>query len=579
MEAIVTIAGWLLLALISGSFQLTSTAISSGSWDQAAAKLMRPHARRNLRNAGDEPPAWTMCLDTCNKARNEVCEEGRPGKVPVKITQFMAYCDLGWVGVSERVWRSWASEGFTGYCTDCTDCGPWSTSAVNVTWQDPKVVGPVRFLKARDLQVRVREAAVHPSIQFKFAYTNPEQDFDVSYHMDGSGIVEAGITTIVYQVLAGRCLREDGSRALVVDVGANFGWFAVLAARMGCRVIAFEPVPLFRSFLEYNIHLNDLSNLVEVRSSVVSHESGTLMKMVVPARGIWGTAGIDGLNIDTAIESRHQTIDVPSVRLEDEIKSDVLLLKVDVEGWEWSVMQGAAGLLRGYLVENVIMEYSPGAPERHFKWDHMLAHPAMLYDMITKYGFRIGHIGDADKHISAGWDAPLPPLREVTLENLKYDIEDVKRWQEGKLACPVPPNMANFSSWRLCGGVPEGLNPRSFRSNFGHNTNIWAAKTTSASGGSSRTGPGAGAGAGAGAALFQLEGVSGILAPTDPADKYFQTNSDAAGMGGRICRDLDPQVQVKHRCPCSKQSVCGEEEQEILKAVAAGTVPQNYVLK
>lgn len=39
----------------------------------------------------------------------------------------------------------------------------------------------------------------------------------------------------------------------------------------------------------------------------VSHERGKTMKMVVPARGIWGTAGIDGLNIDRAIESEPRT--------------------------------------------------------------------------------------------------------------------------------------------------------------------------------------------------------------------------------------------------------------------------------
>ena len=31
---------------------------------------------------------------------------------------------------------------------------------------------------------------------FMFAYTNPQHDFDVSYHMDGSSIVEAGITEV-----------------------------------------------------------------------------------------------------------------------------------------------------------------------------------------------------------------------------------------------------------------------------------------------------------------------------------------------------------------------------------------------
>jgi hypothetical protein len=35
----------------------------------------------------------------------------------------------------------------------------------------------------------------------------------------------------------------------------------------------------------------------------VSHVGGKDVEMVVPSRGIWGTAGIDGLNIDRAIES------------------------------------------------------------------------------------------------------------------------------------------------------------------------------------------------------------------------------------------------------------------------------------
>ncbi len=34
--------------------------------------------------------------------------------------------------------------------------------------------------------------------------------------------------------------------------------------------------------------------------------------------------------------------------------------QVDVEGWEWSVMEGAQGLQRNYNVENIVMEYSPG---------------------------------------------------------------------------------------------------------------------------------------------------------------------------------------------------------------------------
>lgn len=52
-------------------------------------------------------------------------------------------------------------------------------------------------------------------------------------------------------------------------------------------------------------------------------------------------------------------------------------------------------------------------PERHFRWDAMLATPTMLVDLVQQHGYRIGHIGDAGKHMVAGWSAPLAKLREV----------------------------------------------------------------------------------------------------------------------------------------------------------------------
>lgn len=40
---------------------------------------------------------------------------------------------------------------------------------------------------------------------------------------------------IFYQIFKQGCVKADGSRALFVDVGGNFGWFSVLGALMGCR--------------------------------------------------------------------------------------------------------------------------------------------------------------------------------------------------------------------------------------------------------------------------------------------------------------------------------------------------------
>ncbi len=57
----------------------------------------------------------------------------------------------------------------------------------------------------------------------------------------------------------------------------------------------------------------------------------------------------------------YESVNATSVTLDDTVKGDVLLMKVDVEGWEWGVMKGAAKLLKGsHAIDNIIMEYSPG---------------------------------------------------------------------------------------------------------------------------------------------------------------------------------------------------------------------------
>ena len=42
---------------------------------------------------------------------------------------------------------------------------------------------------------------------------------------------------------------------------------------------------------------------IDLRSSVVSDTAGKEVEVVAPSRGIWGTAGIGGLNIDKDIKS------------------------------------------------------------------------------------------------------------------------------------------------------------------------------------------------------------------------------------------------------------------------------------
>jgi hypothetical protein len=75
------------------------------------------------------------------------------------------------------------------------------------------------------------------------SYYYTTKQVDVSNSMRLNGVVEAAITSIFYQIFQEKCdpAKNGGKRGLFVDVGANFGWFSVLAAKMGCRCAPAVP--------------------------------------------------------------------------------------------------------------------------------------------------------------------------------------------------------------------------------------------------------------------------------------------------------------------------------------------------
>lgn len=245
-----------------------------------------------------------------------------------------------------------------------------------------------------------------------------------------------------------------------------------------------------------------------------------------------------------------------SVTLDEVIQEDVLLIKADVEGWEWSAMKGAQKLLRNHHVENLIMEYSPGIHERMQDVTSVLSTITMLQDLIDAE-FRIAHIADGDGPLGSIFHQPeLPLFQEVTARNLKYDLFDAKRFRDQTMGCPVPEELTHFKQWS-CQAVPEDLNPRSFRCMFGQNTNIWASKN--------RT-------------LQKLNGTVGLLGLDDPHSVYFIENKWHLASGMRDCRDMEAMYQVRHRCRCTHPEVCAEEERIVQRLAEGGKIESNYHL-
>lgn len=137
----------------------------------------------------------------------------------------------------------------------------------------------------------------------------------------------------------------------VYDVGANIGFFTMLLSRLvgpQGRVYAFEPIPENLATLRHNVVLNGLSNVTIVEQAL-SSSTGTAEMFVSP----W--SAFHSLNVEGASkQSNHGPeagqIVVQTVTLDEFVKGEGVrapdLLKVDVEGAELIVLEGARETLR-----------------------------------------------------------------------------------------------------------------------------------------------------------------------------------------------------------------------------------------
>lgn len=142
----------------------------------------------------------------------------------------------------------------------------------------------------------------------------------------------------------------------VVDVGANVGWFTLLAARLageGGTVHAVEANARNTNLLRRSVQANGFDGVVHIHPVAASDAVGTMI--LAPQ------AGSNGIVDDDAwYAAQFDGQLVHAVRLDDLLagldRFDVL--KIDIEGGEMRALRGFAELL-GRFRPQVLAEYSP----------------------------------------------------------------------------------------------------------------------------------------------------------------------------------------------------------------------------
>lgn len=145
--------------------------------------------------------------------------------------------------------------------------------------------------------------------------------------------------------------------AVVLDVGANIGthtvFFAQRAGEAG-RVVAFEPQRTLHHVLCGNAALNGLRN-VHAHHTAVGREPGTLR---VPALDVTAEQNLGGLSLGDWGDGEPVAV----MRIDDLDLPRCELVKIDVEGMECDVLDGATETIRRHrpvlYVENDRAEHS-----------------------------------------------------------------------------------------------------------------------------------------------------------------------------------------------------------------------------
>lgn len=138
----------------------------------------------------------------------------------------------------------------------------------------------------------------------------------------------------------------DNGAPVVVDVGANVGMAAFAAAAMGFKVLAFEPIVENIQKLCDGVYLNRVSSLVQLYHLAVSNSPGyiTMHKVV----GRLDNSAVSATGAKLAFKANKVVpITIKSVTLDSMLppSTHVVLLKIDVQGWEYNVLKGASKLL------------------------------------------------------------------------------------------------------------------------------------------------------------------------------------------------------------------------------------------
>lgn len=168
----------------------------------------------------------------------------------------------------------------------------------------------------------------------------------------------------------------------VIDIGAHIGWYTVDFAKLAKHVYSFECSPKSFNYLCANIALNECDyNVTKYNVALGKEEGETEYFIRDPKDG--GGNGISKFDYD--MKKNTPTIRVPVRTLDSYNLSTIGFIKIDVEGHEKQVLEGALETIRLNNYPKILFEsWDPENQSSDFNADQLRKE---LFEFILSIGY------------------------------------------------------------------------------------------------------------------------------------------------------------------------------------------------
>lgn len=170
------------------------------------------------------------------------------------------------------------------------------------------------------------------------------------------------VTTGMFEVpLTKYFLSQIKSGFTVVDVGANVGYFTILASKLvgnTGKVIGFEANSELVSIIKDNLAMNWLTENTTILNKAVYSENKVLR--FLSSERFHAYSSIHEKPKDDNLIDAYSSKDVNAVSLDSELHDirQIDLLKIDIEGGEYQAFLGMMGLIENKRIKRITFEWN-----------------------------------------------------------------------------------------------------------------------------------------------------------------------------------------------------------------------------